>query len=59
MNFDFFTMLRQRKNVLATSIINIFEFIAAFLHFNKSGDLRYYDPLGSFIVVHLIITLFA
>ena len=52
-------MLRQRKNILATSIINIFEFIAAFLHFNKSSDLRYYDPLGSFIVVHLIITLFA
>ena len=59
MNFDFFTMLRQRKNILATSIINIFEFTAAFLHFNKSSDLRYYDPLGSFIVVHLIITLFA
>ena len=50
-------MLRWYKSILKTSIINIFEFIAAFLHFNQSGDLIFDCPFSSFTVVDLTVNL--
>ena len=57
MIFYSFVMLRWYKSILKTSIINIFEFIAAFLHFNQSGDLIFDCPFSSFTVVDLTVNL--
>ena len=50
-------VLCERKSILETSIINIFEFIVAFLYLNQSGDLIYEDTFCAFTLLNLILKL--
>ena len=54
MIIDLFILLRKCKVIPKTSIINIFWFIITFLYLNRSGDLIYDKPFGSFAFSNLI-----